>query len=121
MSDCVFSGFNHWLLRQFPSWGACLGGRVNLGSGFCCDPQKRPRFWLELSARFSLAGRAAETHKSIEVQGRAEGVHHQSERGRYDRFGGLPLVRDQPNNVLQLEEEVREYAVDGYEAASRAG
>ncbi|WP_407695243.1 sulfotransferase [Shimia gijangensis] len=22
----------------------------------CCDPQKRPRFWLEFSAGFSLAG-----------------------------------------------------------------
>jgi hypothetical protein len=56
----------------------------------CCDPQNRLGFWLEFSARFSLAGRAAETHKSIEVHGRAEDIHHQSERGRYDRFAGLP-------------------------------
>lgn len=44
------------------------------------DPLKLDRFWLEFSACDSLPGNGAESDESIEVFGRAEGVHHQARR-----------------------------------------
>src|SRR6056297_2122998 len=52
------------------------------------------------------AGRGAESHESIEVFGRAEGVHHQAGRRGYAGGRNLPEGRDQPGHLLQPEEEV---------------
>src|SRR5690606_36628189 len=59
-------------------------------------------------------------HEGIEVHGRAEGVRGQAGRGRYARGGDLPQGRDQPGDVLQLEEEVRRAFAVGDAAFARA-
>jgi len=67
----------------------------------------------------SLAGIGAESDVGIEVIGRAEGVHHQTSRGRHTGRGSLPSGQDQPGDLLQLEEEVLRADALGGAAAAR--
>lgn len=48
----------------------------------------------------------AEDDEGIEVLGCAEGVHFEAGGGRNSRRGDLPSGRDQPGDLVQLEEEV---------------
>ena len=85
----------------------------------CSEPRKLDRFWLEFSALIPWLG-GAESDEGIEVFGRPEGVHSEAGRRRHAGCGYLPQGRDQPGDVLQLEEEVRWAAADRDAAAEAA-
>ena len=77
---------------------------IDLGKTWSAS-RECPRIGLEFSASDSLAGRRSGSNEGIAVHGRAEGVHHQAERGWHAGGGDLPQGRDQPGDLLQLEKK----------------
>jgi hypothetical protein len=79
-----------------------------------------PENWIVCSWSFPVSfprlGRSGK-RESIEVLGRTESVHSEAGRGRRSGGGHLPQGRDQPGDLLQLEEEVRRDVAAGYAAA----
>src|ERR1043165_9123676 len=85
----------------------------------CSETAKLDRFWLEFSAVILSAG-GAENDESLEVFGRPERVHSQAGRRWHAGGGYLPQGRDQPGDLLQLEEKVRRSAAKRDTAAQAA-
>ena len=59
--------------------------------------------------------------EGIQILRRAEGVHSDAGSGRGSRGGFLPQGRDQPGDLLQLEEEVRQHAAGRNASVEAAG
>jgi len=78
----------------------------------CSEPWKLDRSAVGFSGRSHGLGEGADDDEGIAVFGSAEGVHPEAGSQRHAGGGDLPQGRDQPGDLLQLEEEVRRAAAD---------
>jgi hypothetical protein len=84
-----------------------------------CSPKIGPFRVRVFRGIFPWLG-GAEDDEGLEVLGRAESVHFEAGKRRRSGCGDLPEGRNQPSDLLQLEEEVRRHAAAGDAAAQAA-